>query len=72
MKEVLFIRGKREAYIPYQCDKTMTVGELKELLEYYDEDTPIYLNNDNGYTFGSVTKDAIWLSEEEFEDAEER
>ena len=51
----LFIEGRREGYAPSQIDRTMTVGELIEKLSEYDEDTLVYLNNDNGYTYGSIT-----------------
>ena len=34
----------------------MTVGELIAFLEGYDEDTPIYLGFDNGYTYGGITE----------------
>ena len=54
MTNVLFIEGRREGYTPAQCGRTMTVGELIDMLSGYDEDTPVYLNNDNGYTFGSI------------------
>ena len=64
-KEVLFIEGKRNGYSVRQCGQTMTVGELIEFLSDYDEDTPIYLNNDNGYTFGSITEQDISLEEVE-------
>lgn len=53
--EALFINGNRNGYSPDQCGRTLTVGELIELLEYYDEDTPMFLRNDNGYTYGSIT-----------------
>lgn len=34
----------------------MTVGELIDFLGNYDEDTPIYLSFDNGYTYGGITE----------------
>ena len=61
----LFIEGRRNGYDTEQCGKTMTVGELIEFLTWYDEDTPIYLENDNGYTYGSITKSSFRESEEE-------
>lgn len=33
---------------------TITVGELREFLSYYDDDTPIIFKNDNGYTYGHL------------------
>lgn len=49
----LFIEGRRDGYSPEQC-KTITVGELIEILKEYDEDMEVYLRNDNGYTYGSI------------------
>lgn len=54
--EALFIEGRRNGYDPEQCGRTMTVGELIAYLEQFDEDTPVYLKNDNGYTYGSITE----------------
>lgn len=52
----LFIEGKRNGYGIDQCGKTLTVRKLIELLSDFDEDTPVYLRNDNGYTYGSITE----------------
>lgn len=41
----------------------MTVAELMEYLEQFDEDAEVYLKNDNGYTYGSITTSSF---EEEF------
>lgn len=46
----------REGYGTDQVRKTMTVGELIAFLEDYDENTPIYLSFDNGYTYGGITE----------------
>lgn len=62
--EALFIAGKREGYSVDQCGRTFTVGELIEILSAFDEDTPIYLRNDGGYTYGSITELDIELDEE--------
>lgn len=59
--EVIYIEGRRNGYTPAQCGRTMTVGELIELLSEFDEDTPIYINNDNGYTYGNITEGSIEL-----------
>ena len=63
----LYIEGRREAYGTDQINRTMTVGELIEYLEQFDEDTKIYLCNDGGYTYGSITESSF----EEVEDEEE-
>jgi len=65
--KALFIEGKRNGYATEQCGKTLTVGELIELLQEFDEDRPVYLRNDNGYTYGSITERDI-SCEEDFED----
>ena len=63
----LFIEGRREGYATDQIGRTMTVGELIEFLEQFDEDAEVFLNNDNGYTFGGITESSF---EESFEDEE--
>lgn len=56
--EKLFIDGHRSGYTPEQCGETMTIKELIDALEnikeWYglDDESPVYLVNDNGYTFG--------------------
>lgn len=47
----------REGYGIDQVRKTMTVGDLLEFLEEYDEDTPVYLGFDSGYTYGGIVRD---------------
>ena len=44
----------------------MTAGELIAYLEQFDEDTKVYLNNDYGYTYGSIDE----MSFEEQDDEE--
>ena len=56
---VLYIEGRRNGYGPDQCGKTMTVSEMIDFLSQFDEDMPIYLRNDNGYTYGNITEDSI-------------
>lgn len=63
----IYIEGRRNGYNPTQCGKTMTVGELMEYLEQFDEDAEIYLKNDNGYTYGSIDD---YSFEEGYEDEE--
>ena len=64
----LFIEGRRNGYSTDQCGLTMTVGELIAYLEQFDEDTEVYLNNDNGYTYGNITESSFEESEEEEEE----
>lgn len=65
--DVLYINGKRNGYGIDQCGETLTVGQLMEILQDYEEDMPIYLCNDNGYTYGSITEDDIYRGEAEEE-----
>jgi hypothetical protein len=67
----LAINGNRDGYGPDQCRNSLTVGELIEALKEFDEDLPIYLVNDGGYTYGSMTEpyEEVY-GEEEDEDEE--
>lgn len=60
----IFIKGKRNGYSPDQCGQTLTVGELIEILEQFDYGRPIFLRNDNGYTYGSITEQDITPADE--------
>lgn len=68
--EVLIILAEREGYSIDQVRRTMTVGELIEALQEYDEDTPIYLSHDSGYTYGGILQsrmEARYTDEDEEE-----
>ena len=52
----VYIDSRRDGYSPSQCHDTMTVGELIDILSQYDEDQPVYIRNDNGYTYGGITE----------------
>ena len=50
-----FIKAHREGYTIEQVGKTMSVGELIDYLEENcDRNSPIYISNDNGYTYGAI------------------
>lgn len=53
-KQVIIIQTEREGYSIDQVRRTMTVGEMIAVLEQYDEDKPLYLSFDNGYTYGGI------------------
>ena len=38
---------------------TPSVGELIAALGAFDEDTPVYLRHDGGYTYGGITWDDL-------------
>lgn len=53
-EKFLVLEGKREQYCPCWLRRTMTVGELRELLTHYDDDLPVILSSDDGYLYGSI------------------
>lgn len=55
----LEIKAEREGYTPSQCGETMTVRELRDFLDYFDDDMPVYLSHDNGFTYGPITERLI-------------
>ena len=55
----ILMETRRDGYSTSQCGRTLTVGELIEILQGYDEETPIYFSNDSGYTYGSLNYDLI-------------
>ena len=64
---VLMIDGRRDCYSGSDLiGKTMTVMELRSYISCYDDDTPIMICNDNGYTYGKITGASI--REEEIEE----
>ena len=64
----LILHTRREGYGTDQIKNTMTVGELIRFLEEYDEDTPLYLSHNNGYTYGAILENRF---DEEYDDGEE-
>lgn len=46
-----------------RSNDTLTVKELINVLNQYDDDLPVILSNDNGYTYGRITEEDF--SEEE-------
>ena len=63
MKEIVFINTNRSGYSVDQIYSTLTVEELINHLSEFDPNSKVYLRNDNGYTFGSVSYEDI-ISEE--------
>jgi hypothetical protein len=69
-RKPVFINANNNGYEPSQCGPTLTVGELIELLSDFDDEQPVYLKFDNGYTYGSIGEHALELGEEELEEDE--
>ena len=59
MKLAIIFEASRDGYTAKQVAEyrsPITVGELKDLLEDYNDDTLFMLSHDNGYTHGSISK----------------
>lgn len=50
----LLINAHRNGYNTDKCGTTMTVAELISFLSQYEDETPIFLKHDRGYTYGSI------------------
>ena len=64
----ILIEAQRQGYDTDQVGDTITAGELIKILEEYEEDTPIFISNDNGYTYGSIKN---WDIKEEYDKEDE-
>lgn len=69
MERVIIETFGGEGYSFSQIQSTMTVGELIQLLQEYDEDAKIYLSYDNRYTVSGLNSSMIG-SEKADEDEE--
>lgn len=65
--EVFVIEAQRAGYsVDQVAGRAMTVGELIAQLQQFDEDSPVCVSNDNGYTYGPVMRGDIrseWTEE---------
>ena len=62
----LMILAYRESYGKDDV-RTMTVGELREALEEFDDDAKVILSHDNGYTYGGIRWQLMEMEEDEDE-----
>ena len=62
-KRALFIDGERYGYGPDQVYGTYTIRQLIQHLENMGHqigfDSPVFLRNDNGYTYGGIRDESI-------------
>ena len=61
----LKLNAERSGYAVSQVRRTMTVADLKSLLEDFDDELPVYLSHDNGYTYGGLTESSFEETESE-------
>lgn len=59
----LILNTVKEGYAVDQIRRTMTVAELRDFLDDYDDETPVYLGFDYGYTYGGITENHFELKE---------
>ena len=64
-KKVIVFEARRDGYGIDQIEEPVTVGELMRMLKDWDEDTPIILSHDGGYTYGSLSRTAYIREEHE-------
>lgn len=57
MKSAIVFEAERTTYSigQLEAEGPMTVAELRDILEEYDDDTLVVLSHDRGYTYGSLT-----------------
>lgn len=64
MKDIIIIEAHRNGYGIDQLCSTMTAGELIEWLSNYDENTPVYIGNDQQsygwYTYGEIDENYLY------------
>ena len=65
----LIILAQRESY-GMDDVQTMTVRELREALEEFDDDAEVILSHDSGYTYGGIRYDLMEETEDEENDEE--
>ena len=61
MKQVIVIETSREAYsipqvLDYAGKRIMTAADLRAMLDEYDDNTPVVLSFDDGYTYGYISE----------------
>ena len=60
----LIIAAMRESYGKDDV-RTMTVAELIAALEEFDDDMPVILSHDSGYTYGGIRYELMEETEDE-------
>lgn len=60
MVNIVMFNTTRDTYdIRESADCSITVGELISELRNYDEDDKIVFSNDNGYTYGIISRESL-------------
>lgn len=64
-KRALVFESGRDGYSIGQVNYTMTVGELKSILEDHDDDDLVIISHDNGYTYGTLSNADTYEEDED-------
>ena len=67
MRTAIVWEARRDGYGIDQLRNPMTVGELKAILEDYEDDTLVILSHDRGYTYGSISGYPAYREEQDGE-----
>jgi hypothetical protein len=66
MRAAIVFEASRDGYgIDQIADKAITIGELKRLIDDFDDDDLFVLSHDNGYTYGSISSWKMSEAEEQ-------
>lgn len=61
MREAVVFETSRDGYgIEQMASRAVTVGELREMLEEYDDDVLFVLSHDGGYTYGTISGEEMF------------
>ena len=56
IRKAVVFEAPRQGYEIDQLNSPITVGQLRAILEDYDDDTLFILSHDNRYTYGSISE----------------
>lgn len=62
-KNAIIFDVRREGYGIDQIKKPLTVAELKNILDDFDDDTLVIVSHDNDYTFGTLPRYTRYFEE---------
>lgn len=68
---VLLLEARRDFDYLEDAYRTMTVGELIDYLRMENYNTPVYISNDRGFSYGVIKESRFYDDEVEEEEEEE-
>ena len=61
---MVVLETSRDCYGLEDVGSTLTIGELIDKLSEFDSDMKVAFSNDNGYTYGSISRSDIRIKKE--------